>query len=60
MKKVSKLTGYDWLKLFLYTIALALITWGFICSRGHLFLGFAWLAVAFVAPDAHDEEEDVL
>ncbi|MEZ3419625.1 MAG: hypothetical protein K1V99_09650 [Bacteroidales bacterium] len=60
MKRMSKLTGYDWLKLCLYTIALALITWGFIYSRGHLFLGFAWLAVAFVAPDAHDEEEDVL
>lgn len=57
---MSKLTGYDWLKLCLYTIALALITWGFIYSRGHLFLGFAWLAVAFVAPDAPDEEEDVI
>lgn len=58
--KMSKLTGYDWLKLFLHLVAVALTIYGCIFSRGHMFIGFAWMACAFVILDKHDEEEDVL
>lgn len=60
MKKMSKLTVYDWLKLLLYAVAVGLMTWGMLFSRGHMFLGFVCLACAFVAPDAPDEGEEVL
>lgn len=51
---------YDLVKVLLFLVAVALTIWGCIFSRGHMFIGFAWMACAFVILDKHDEEEDTI
>lgn len=57
MKIRKHWTLYEWTKAVLYTVALAMMTYGLLCSRGHLFLGFVCLACAFVAPDRPEDDE---
>lgn len=43
---------------FLWAFAVGITVWGVLFSRGHMFIGFVWMACAFVILE--EEEEDVI